>query len=210
MLDDQAGQDFSPEARALRAISVAVRATWSRIPLGVVACVVGLASIWGSWAVEAVGPSPCMELQQAEFPTIEELIGTKDKVLAYVREPVGELSLSGKEASFVLADNLQYPVWIETRNDELFVQMALPDDERCYNIEFLGRVSVEGGLAHVVPSAVRAGQLDLSPFVRGRALDVTPSDITGPKARQLLTQTRKLRVEDDAVLVTLDDPGSLL
>lgn len=213
MLDEFTGQQgYASGSRALDAVSAAIRTNGARIPLGVVACLIGAASLTSSWAVAAAGPSACMDLQQAEFATIEELVVTKEKVLAYERDPEGnELALSGKEASFLLADNLKYPVWIETRADELYVQFALPedDDDHCYNIEFQGQVSVRDGLAHVVPSTVRVGNLDLSRFVAGRPVDASPDDLTGPEAKRLLTQTLHLRVEDDTIHVAVDDPRSL-
>lgn len=189
-------------------VAAAIRTTWSRLVLGLLAMALGLASISASWAVQAAGPDPCMELRQAEF-TLEELIATKDKVLDYERDPVGELVLSGKEASFVLADNLKYPVWIETRGEELFVEFALPEQDRCYNIVFQGTVEVTDGAATVVPSTLWVGGLDLSPWARGQVLQAVPEDLTSPEAQKLLRQTRSLEVVGDELHVAVDDPRSL-
>ncbi len=208
MFDELASQGPTPGQRVGQLVAGAIRGTVPRIVLGVLALAVGGLSLSGAWAVEAAGPEACMELQQAEF-TLDELIATKDKVIAYEQEPVGELVLSGKEASFVLADNLHYPVWVETRGSELYVQFALPEQDACYNIRFQGTVEVDAGRAHVVPTTVKVGGLDISPFVAGRSFDAGPNDLTGEEARQLLRQTKHLRVVDDVVHVAVTNPRSL-
>lgn len=208
MFDELADQGPTAGDRLLGLVASAIRTTWSRVALGSLAIALGLTSIGAAWAVQAVGPEPCMELRQAEF-NLDELIATKDKVLAYERDPVGELVLSGKEASFVLADNLKFPVWIETRGQELFVEYALPQQERCYNIVFQGTVEVKEGAARIVPSQVQVGQLDLSLWLAGKEILARPDDVENDEARQLLSQMRHLRVENDEVHVAVTDPRSL-
>lgn len=202
----QPGPTVTERLRALFARSIQAR--FGRIGLGALCLLLGVGSSGAAGGVWAMRPAPCMELRQAQF-TLDELIETKDKVLAYEEEPEGELVLSGKEASFVLADNLKFPVWIETRSDELFVQAAIPDHDLCFNVEFLGRVEVEAGLAHVVPTAVKVGSLDVSPLVAGTARDIMPGDIDSADASRLLSQTMRLRVVDDRIHVVVEDPRSL-
>ncbi len=206
--DDHRDRQTPAGGRARRAVEVMVRAPWSRYPAGVALVVVGAASLWASWASFAAGPEPCMELRQAQF-TLEELIAAKDKVLDYERDPVGELVLSGKEASFVLADNLKFPVWIETRGEELFAEIALPAEDRCYNIAFQGVIDVVDGRARVVPSQLRVGGVDLSALVAGREVVAGPADVRSPEARQLLAHTRRMYVDADRVHVVVTDPRSL-
>lgn len=215
MFDELAQSGPTPAQQALTVLAGAIRTPWSRRLIGVGSLLVGASGFGGSFAAHAVGPDPCMDLRQAQF-TIDELIGTKDKVLAYEAEPEGELALSGKEVSFVLADNLKFPVWVETRGDELFVQAALPvepaTDEapRCWNVEFQGAVTVAGGQATVVPTALTVGHLPLSLLVAGRRFDVAPTDLeASPSARQLLEQVVRLSVASDEVLVSVRDPRSL-
>lgn len=208
MFDELAQQGPTPGEQALALVARAIRTSWSRILLGLGCLGIGVTGLGGSWAAWAVGPEPCMEIRHAQF-TIDELIVTTDKVRAYESEPEGELVLSGREVSFVLADGLKFPVWIETRGDELFVQAALPQEELCYNVEFQGQVVVGDGHAEVVPSSLTVGRLDVSPVVKGRPFAASAEDIESDLAKRLLEQMVTMRVSGDQVHVAVRDPRSL-
>jgi hypothetical protein len=149
-----------------------------------------------------------MEIEQADM-TLEELVAVKNRVQDYQRNPEGALRLSAKEASFILADNLKYSVWLQAEGDKLTVALALREDELCWNIGFTGTVSVEKGVATVVPSKLQIGALDFTPLALGKVYNFDRSDLDGPQAGRLLAQTQSLRIDDGWLEVKLDDPGSL-
>ena len=160
----------------------------------------------GMWY--AAGPARCAEIPQAEM-SLNEILTIKDRVTAYERDNSGSLTLSAKEASFILADNLKYPLWLEADGDQLSATLAVPERDRCWNIAFTGAVSVDSGVAQVQASSLQVGALDLSAVAAGRSMSVRKRDIKGRHARRLLGQTRKLRVSDGQLVVELDDPSSL-
>jgi hypothetical protein len=76
-------------------------------------------------------------------------------------------------------------------------------------VAFRGRVEVEEGVAHVIPAAFTVGRLDLSWFVGGQRLEVSPAVVSapGPEAAEILEHLVSMQIADGTVFVRVDDPG---
>lgn len=160
-----------------------------------------------AWLYAQVAPGECRTLQRADL-SIEEIIAIKQRVEAHQLDRSAPLRLSGREASFLLADTLRYPVHIAVDGSEVGAELALPAGkaERCYHVDFHGSVVVEEAVAVVVPSRLVVGELDLSGWVGGRAVELGPDDLR-EHAGQLLARMRQLQVEDGHLLVDIDMGG---
>ena len=208
MFDKVANPTPSSLNRALELARAAWRWRWARVGIGGATVLLGMFSLGASFVWYAAGPATCMELEQVEL-SLEQIGDIKRRVEGYEQRPEGTLSLSGDEASFILADNLNYPVHLQASGDEVTAQLALPENGSCFNIEFSGKLEVDQGVARVVPSKLLVGSLNLSGWASGRAFRVDRSLISGNDAGKLLDQTRSLKVVDGQLVVQIDDPTSL-
>jgi hypothetical protein len=144
----------------------------------------------------------CPDIRRADL-SLRTMGDVKKRVENHSRAPDEALRLSGEEASFVLADYLRYPVWLEARADELEVQLLVPVWGRCALVDYSGQVEVDDGRATLRPTGARVGGIDVSLFVVGRELVVDAERVTGPHARDLLTKTQRLRVVGNEIVLTM-------
>ncbi len=180
-----------------------------RIGLGFGMAAVGVTSVGMAWAIEAAKPTTCMALEKADL-SLQEIVAVKRQVDAHDGEDTTTaLRLSGREATFILAEHFEYPVWVSVHDDEVEARLALPDNGHCYNIEFQGQVHVDHGVASVVPSHLLIGRLDLSTLFGGKRIELGATTIKAESVAGLLTKTQQLTVEEDRIVVELDDVAGL-
>jgi hypothetical protein len=73
-------------------------------------------------------------------------------------------------------------------------------------VSFTGSFDVTDGVAHVGPSALVVGRLDLSSLVAGRRIALEPAHVQPAPARDLLGHVVSLWVADGRVNLHVDDP----
>ncbi len=183
-------------SRFLRGVAVGVGAT-------LVTLSVGAAYAW-SLAVSG----SCGDLERADL-SIDELVAVKRRVDAYRRDPSTALHLSGREASFVLREQWRYPVFVALHGDELELNAQVESASGCYDIGFRGQVTVDAGVAQIVPSALRVGDLDLSRWAAGHGFQLRPTHLSTGHASALLGQMTHLHIADGEVALRVEDPGAL-
>jgi len=195
--------------------ALAVARSWSknryaRASSGFGLILLGMTSLGASYVYLIAGPSRCEVLQPTDM-TMDQLKQVKRKVTDYEANPNGEIHLDGSEASFILADNLKYPVKISVDGEEMVASLLIRADqqERCYNVQFTGSVAVEDGNATVVPSQLMVGGLNLSWLFGGRTFHIDPEVVGKGAAGQMLEQTETLRLEDSQLHIDLEDPRRL-
>lgn len=208
MFDDV--RDEAEDRRRLRdRVAALTRHRGFRLMAAVACTGALLVAISVGWVYAQVRPVHCEPFAVSDL-SIEEMIAIKRRVEQYERDPSAPLTLNGREASFLLADNMRYPVRVALDGTEVEAELAVPQrgTERCYNIDFRGKVTIDEGVARVVPSRLTIGELDLSGWLAGTQLVVEDTDLSGEHARRLLSRTRHLEVIDSHLLVQIDDMRS--
>jgi len=170
----------------------------------------GFTILGASYVILFAGPTPCTSIEPTEL-TMAQLKTIKKKVATYWADPTGGIQLDADEASFILADNLKYPVTMKFDGHQMAANLLIRsgEQERCYTVRFRGNVAVDDGLATVTPSELMVGQLNLSWFAGGQTFQIDRVLMGGGPAGDMLQQTQKLRVEDGQIHVDLEDPRRL-
>jgi hypothetical protein len=115
------------------------------------------------------------------------------------------LALTAAELSYLVGDREELRILTRFVDDQVVARMAVPEGQDCYNITFAGEVRVDDGVAHVVPSHLVVGTLDLGWAVRGMTLTIEPDDVEDDQIRHLLTNTRTMRVAGGRMKVALEE-----
>lgn len=166
----------------------------------------GLSS-WRLWT-KAVSES-CREVPRTDL-TLGQMGDIKRRIEAYKAGQSDHLLLDAGEATFVFAEALRFPVWIEIEQDRLKADVAIEEDSgRCYNIRFDGVLAITEGVARVTPDALSVGDLDLTSVMGGQEFDLHPEDIQSERVRRLLTHTVEMTVVDHRIRLVVDDIASL-
>ena len=170
----------------------------------------GMMCLGASYVYLIAGPARCEVLQPTDL-TMDQLLQVKRKVTDYEANPSGEIHLDGNEASFILADNLKYPVKIAVAGEQMEADLLIRAEgqERCYSVAFTGSIEVDNGRATVIPSRLMVGALDLSWLARGQTFKIDRDLVGIGAAGDMLEQTERLRVEDGQLHVNLEDPRRL-
>lgn len=180
-----------------------------RIALGIFLVCVGASAWLAAWALHLARPAACQPMPMSDL-SLDEMISVKRRIQAHERDPSATMALTGAEASFLLRDNLNYPVQIAVHEDTVSARLALPDETgRCYNVAFEGHVDVRDGVAHVVPASLVVGDLDLTPMLAGTSMAIDPRDVTSEHVRALLSHVRVLEIVDGHLVVRIDDLKAL-
>lgn len=139
--------------------------------------------------------------------SMAELIDVRKRFDAYRRDPSEGLQLSGEELSMLLEDRADVPVFVDIQGQHVDAQVVLPSSEgRCWPVDFKGQLTVDDGIAYLVPEQLTVGHVDLSPFARGVRMELMPEHMPSAKAASFLRQTRSVRVDDGQMQVELHDP----
>jgi hypothetical protein len=198
----------SAAARARDGVYWAVRQRWFHFGAGGLV-VLTLVMFVGAFSVWTVAVSDeCAPLQHADL-TLRQIGDLKHRVEAHEADESGELVLSGEEASFLIADNLHYPIWMTLDGSNVVATLALQDNGRCYNVEFEGQINIEDGVANIVPDLLVVGGLDLTRVTGTQDFDLEPDDLKSPHAQRLLSQTRHLQIRDSHMHIMVSNLGSL-
>jgi hypothetical protein len=153
----------------------------------------------------AVGES-CHPVVAPELDMIE-LIALRRKTTSYLFNQDQPLSLSDREMSWVLTEQYRVPVEIAAEGAVVTARKPIPlDGGGCGDLEFVGGVSVAGGVMRVTPSRVRFGSWPI-PVFPGATLQVDPLRLgpDGPAADRLIHAIDSLEVRDGSFRLTLSD-----
>jgi len=167
----------------------------------------GLVIVGVAYLHVKAAPAPCETVPSTHL-TMDQLKAVKNKLADYRADPSGGIRLDSKEASFILADNLKYPVKMSFDGKQLAARLWVRSDteHRCYDVQFQGEVEVDAGRATVVPTELTVGTLNLSWFAGGQTFLIDPMVFGNGAAADMLQQTQRLRVEDSRIYVDLEDP----
>jgi hypothetical protein len=172
--------------------------------LGTLAALLALAVGLRSLAIS----EECATLPR-ELLTVDEMVALRQRVDDYVADPSAPIAFSGREASFVVREILGVPAWVDAEGSDVSAQFRVPSGTRCYDVSFRGTFDVKDGVAHVVPSSLVVGRLDLSPLAAGRPYAFAPARVDSEPARDLLGHVVRLWVSDGIVKFHVDDPSAL-
>jgi len=196
-----------------RALSLARRCSKSRVARavggsGLILC--GLTFFGAAYVYLVAGPNTCVTITPTDL-SMAQLKRVKKKVSTYQANPQGEIHLDADEASFILADNLKYPVAMTFDGKQMAADIMIRTEERerCYAVRFTGQVEVDQGLAKVTPSKLMVGKLNLSWLTSGQTFEIDKMLVGDGAAGDMLEQTESLRVENSQIHVELEDPRRL-
>jgi hypothetical protein len=167
----------------------------------------GLTIVGIAYVHVRAAPEPCQAVPATHL-TMDQLKAVKKKLANYRANPKEGIRLDSKEASFILADNLKYPVEMSFDGKQLAAHLLVRSEteRRCYDVHFQGQVEVDAGLAKVVPTELMVGTLNLSWFAGGQTFLIDHMVFGEGAAADMLQQTQRLRVEDGTIHVDLEDP----
>jgi len=163
---------------------------------------VSLAYTW------SLATSGCEELRRSDL-SLHDMVMIKRQIDKAEKEPATPIQLNGEEATFLLADNLRLPVYIDAADDELHAHVVLEQEARCFDIRFQGRVEVDKGVASVMPSRLKLGSLDLSSVLGDRVWTLPDWLLGDPEVAAVLDNTDRRRVAGGTIEVQMEDVTSL-
>ena len=150
----------------------------------------------------------CATLPREEL-TVDEMVALRLRVDAYTADPSEPLAFSARETSFVVREVLGVPAWVDASGSDVTAEFRIPSGPRCYDVSFTGTFDVKDGVAHLVPSRLVVGRLNVSPLAAGRQIALEPSHVESDRARDLLGHVVALWVADGRVNLRVDDPQAL-
>lgn len=173
----------------------------------VVAATVGGGLALGALLSQAIEPE-CRELPREDL-TIVEMGQLRRVVDRYKADPAVPMRLTPRQASFLLREEFELPVWVNVIGAEVTFESRVPRFGRCWSVSFDGDLSISDGVATVVPRTLVIGHLALTPVLTGWPWTVIPAQLQLPRARELLGHVVDAHVEDEQIVVSVDDPGWL-
>ena len=176
--------------------------------VGVVLTLLAVSGL-GALAWSRARSAGCDALPREDL-SLREMAQLRRRMDAYKGDPDLPLTLSGREASFLVREQFELPAWLAIEGAQVHLEARLPEEGgRCWNVGFRGRVEVEEGVAHVVPTSFTVGQLDLGWLVRGRRFAVPDAVLAapGPEAAELAEHVVSMQIADGTMFVKVDDPG---
>jgi hypothetical protein len=178
---------------------------------------VGVALGWRAALSRTLMSARCRPIPAADM-TVDEIVDLKLRWKAYRRDPSADarFELSPREAAFLISGEGAASVHLESVGDRLTASLAIPvDGGGCYNVDFVGQVQVDRGVALVDPDRLVVGGTDLAELnALGGALGGTrkvihPSDITDPELRAGFANVDKLTIEGGRVFLRFIDPDQV-
>jgi hypothetical protein len=186
---------------------------WPRAALAsvVLASVGGTVAMGGGiTALRRAQSASCNDLPDAR-PTLEQLADLARRVRSYQSDLADDarLVLGPDDVDLVFdgGDGLQ----VDARSDgaRLAADLTVPRGGVCYNVSFSGSVSVDEGVATVVPDRLVVGALDVSAIVSGMEFRLRPDQMPDPRLGDLLANTRSMRVDDGQIWLSMRDRAAL-
>jgi hypothetical protein len=172
------------------------------LALGVGLGVAGLA------AFEQAFDAECHELPREDL-SLAEMGQLRRRVDQYKSDPSVPLTLTAREASFLLREEFDLPVWMTVADNELELEVRLAQLGGCWNLRYAGDLAVHDGVARVRPREVVIGHLSLTGLLAGVSWDVVPAQLPLPRATELLEHTTSAVLLADGIQVRIDEPGWL-
>lgn len=118
------------------------------------------------------------------------------------------LILSGREASFLLREQLGLPAWLAVEGSELRLEARIGEQGRCWSVGFRGRVELEQRNARIRPSVLTVGRLELGWLVGGRTFELPVDTLASAGGGQeIASHLLTMQVADDSVFLRIDDPA---
>jgi len=184
---------------------------WGRffagVTVGVLGTLAGLLALLVGLRSLAISDE-CATLPREEL-SVDEMVALRLRIDAYTTDPSEPLAFSARETSFVVREVLGMPAWVDTTGSDINAEFRVPSGARCYDVSFTGTFDVKDGVAHLVPSKLVVGRLDVSAFAAGRRIALEPSHVESDRARDLLGHVVALWVTDGRVNLRVDDPEAL-
>ncbi|MCB9689187.1 MAG: hypothetical protein H6738_03365 [Alphaproteobacteria bacterium] len=176
--------------------------------LGAVLSIAVASAIAGvGWAWSRATSPTCDEIPREDL-TLREMGTLRRLIEVYKRDPSQPLTLSARQASFLLREEFELTAWFTTSEaGGLSGQLTIPREDGCWNLSFDGTVEVDDGVATVVPQEIEVGDLSLGWLVGGHAWRLGPARMPQPKAEELLGHLASVRVDGGQILVKVDDPS---
>jgi len=204
---------LKPEGRARdEGIGAAAVAAWLArswvvrgAAIGLAMAVVGVALYANALYRQAL-QSECAHLPPAEL-SMEELIAVRKRVLAYQVDPAPDsmLELAGVEVGALFGEGESLTLRLAMRDDRAWVDLTLPTEGGCWNLHFLGRMTVDDGSLTLIPDFLQVGDADLTAFVRDRPWQLLAADVPDDRLRKMLRNTRKLQVQGGLLHIQLSN-----
>ncbi len=173
--------------------------------------------ICGAVCTAALGGAVWWSLDQAQSPTCRELpeytpdfahvVAFSRRLRAYQQDASTNalLAMTATELSYFLGHGETVRMATHFEADQVHARVAVPRSDSCYNIDFVGDVTIDEGIATLVPVHMTVGDLDVSPVVRGMAFHITPEDLPDGRVAALLRNTRHLHVDGGRLVIDLNE-----
>lgn len=195
-------------------IARARRAAWRARVLGALAATLAVLLIGGGAFVSAQWSAAVSDTCDTWAPvdiSIEDLITLKRRKNAWQAsmEDDAALVMSDREVNFILRGTTPYELLATFEGDHIRARLTVPlDGGGCLNVTFAGKAHVARRVVTFVPEQLLVGEVDLTPVLGGRSIDLTADQAEGwvdPGVLDALRNAEKVEVKDSAVHIELYD-----
>ena len=171
--------------------------------------VVLLGSLGYSFVHAQVYDDVCRPLSEIDL-SLREMADINRRAQAYQLDPSRDahLTLSSDEASFMLAQMVDFDVLATVGQGRMALRASVPQPGGCVAIDTVGDLEISRRRVVFVPSSLRLGDLDVSGLgIPVGALTYQPEDLASrhPRLAEHLANIESLVVEDNEVHVRLVD-----
>jgi len=163
------------------------------------------------WAQARALSATCDEVPSAR-PSLLQIVALSRRMRAYQEDvaPGARLAMTAGELTYLVGDRPDMHLAAAFEGGKVRAHLAITSEQGgCYNVVFRGSLSVDHGLATVVPERLVVGSLNVSSVVGGFAFQVRPEDVPDARLGSILQNTEELRVRGDRMTVGLRDRHSL-
>lgn len=182
------------------------RRSWSvrRVVAGVVFLLLLVLAVVLVWVDGQLRDAACIARDHGHIE-LDEMVALKQRVELHQAsdDPEQVVSLDDREASFVLEGIEVGEADVEIDEDRLRLRIGLEAGAACYNVEYLGTLAVDAGVAHFMADRVIVGRLDLSPLLAGRPIVLRPEDMPGERSAAALRAVSALDVHEGLIRLRL-------
>ena len=151
--------------------------------------VVGCLSVSGIayYRVNSIKQSGCADIPPPDL-SIQHWGDLRARLRAYQNDetPDAYITLEADEIVAIYDDAVSYDLLLEFKGDRTRAKIKFPLESGCYQIEFEGKVSIEGNVAQMVPTKLKLGAMDLAGTMGSRRYLIGPDLVPDEKSAPIV------------------------
>lgn len=166
-------------------------------------------ALYASWLYQRAWSEECAAWDKVDV-SMEDLIRLRSEIRKYQQDPApgAALVLTGDDVNVLLGEGRAFRMQAHFVGAEASLRLSLPQEEGCYNIDYLGSLEVRDGVVLLQPRHLWIGDADVG-FLVGSSIAIEAEQFPEDELSKLIGNMSSLTVEGGEVHVRFDNRWDL-